>query len=355
VRLRNRQCGICASDLSLLYVHVDPAVGPAALPGNQRFYLGHEFVSTVTEAGPGVTRFRPGDRVINDTRVMGATCLSQEFDPPCTRCAQGQYALCENASANRGPRGIGGGWSDSVTAHESELYPVPAALTDDQAMLTEPMSIALHAVLRRPPAPGDHVLVLGTGVIGLLTVQAVRAVAPACRITALARYPHQAEAAKRFGANDVLGDMDYAAVARATGARHYSAPMNRGMLLGGFDVIYDCVGSGRTIEDSLRWAKAGGAVVLVGVDLTRARVDLNPVWYQEVDLVGSVAHGMDEWQGQRCHTYEWVFELLRSGQFTEAGLITHRFPLAAYRRAIATALDKRHARSIKVAFQYDRD
>src|SRR5687767_12947840 len=82
LRVRNRQCGICASDLSLLFVHVDPAVGPAALPGNKRFYLGHEFVSRVTEVGPGVTRFRPGDRVINDTRVMGATCLSQEIVPP---------------------------------------------------------------------------------------------------------------------------------------------------------------------------------------------------------------------------------------------------------------------------------
>jgi L-iditol 2-dehydrogenase len=80
---------------------------------------------------------------------------------------------------------------------------------------------------------------------------------------------------------------------------------------------------------------------------------LNPVWYQEVDLVGSVAHGVDEWRGQRCHTYAWVFELLQAGQFTDAGLITHRFPLAAYRQAIATALDKRHARSIKVAFEYE--
>src|SRR5688572_24827658 len=172
VKVRNRQCGICASDLSLLYVHVDPAVGPAALPGNARFYLGHEFTGTVTEVGPGVTRFRPGDRVVNDTRVMGATCLSQEIEPLCPQCQRGQYALCENASANRGPRGVGGGWGDGVTAHESELYPVPDDISDDQAMLTEPMAVALHAVLRRPPSAGEHVLVLGAGIIGLLVVQA---------------------------------------------------------------------------------------------------------------------------------------------------------------------------------------
>ena len=52
VRVRNRVCGICASDLSLFHVHADPAIGPAALPGNSRFYLGHEVVSEVVEVGP---------------------------------------------------------------------------------------------------------------------------------------------------------------------------------------------------------------------------------------------------------------------------------------------------------------
>jgi threonine dehydrogenase-like Zn-dependent dehydrogenase len=353
VKVRNRLCGICHSDLSLLFVHVDPSVGPAALPGNQRFYLGHEAIGTVTETGPGVTRFKPGDRVLMDTRFIGAHCLSQEIDPPCPYCARGDFGLCLNASANRGPRGVGGGWGEGYTAHETEVHRVPADINDDQAMLTEPAAVALHAVLRRPPGSSDHVLVLGAGIIGLLVVQAVRAVAPGCRITALARYDHQAEAARRLGADDVLRRGDYASIAQATGARYYQAPLNRGMLLGGFDLVFDCVGSGRTVEDSLRWTRAGGAVVLVGVDMSRARVDLNPVWYQEVDLVGSLAHGADEWQGRRCHTYEWVYELFRSGRLTEAGLITHRFPLRDYRQAIATSMDKKSARPIKVVFQFE--
>lgn len=353
IRVRNRQCGICHSDLSLLYVHVDPSVGPAALPGNQRFFLGHEVVSTIIEVGPGVTRFKPDDRVVMDTRFIGAHCLSQEIDPPCAYCARGDFGLCLNASANRGPRGVGGGWGDGYTAHETEVHGVPADISDDQAMLTEPAAVALHAVLRRPPRDDEHVLVLGAGIIGLLVVQAARAVAPGCRITALARYAHQAEAARRLGADEVLRRGAYSEIAQATGARHYQAPLNRGMLLGGFDVIYDCVGSSRTVEDSLRWAQAGGAVVLVGVNLTRARVDLNPVWYQQVDLVGSLAHGTDAWQGRRRHTYEWVYELFRSGRLTEAGLITHRFPFRDYRRAVATSMDKKCAQPIKVAFQYE--
>jgi threonine dehydrogenase-like Zn-dependent dehydrogenase len=152
VRVRNLVCGVCASDLSLLFVHADPAVGPAALPGNQRFYLGHEVVSVVEEVGAGVTRVRPGDRVAMDTRHIGPHCLGQEIEPVCRHCADGQYCLCENASANQGPRGAGGGWGDGYTAHETEVYPVPSDIGDDQAAMLEPMAVGLHAVLRRPPA-----------------------------------------------------------------------------------------------------------------------------------------------------------------------------------------------------------
>ena len=353
VKVKNHQCGICATDLSLLYVKVDPSIGPAALPGNSRFYLGHEVVSTVVEVGAGVTRFKPGDRVIMDTRFAGANCLSQEIDPLCEFCARGERGLCENASANVGPRGVGGGWGDGYAAHETEVYPIPNNFSDDQATLVEPMAVALHAVLRYPPKSNDHVLVLGCGIIGLLTLQAARAVCPDCHVTVLARYPHQAEAARRLGADEVLTRSDgYPAVARVTGAKHYTAPMNKGMLLGGFDVIYDCVGSGSTIEDSLRWARAGGAIVLVGIDLVPVKADLNPIWYQEVDLIGSKGHGTDEWQGQRRHTYDWVIQLMREGKLRDDGLITHRFRFEEYKRAVATSLNKAGAQSIKVVFDY---
>jgi len=353
IRVKNGQCGICASDLALLYVKGDPAIGPAALPGNQRFYLGHEVVSTVVEVGPEVRRVRVGDRVIMDTRFGGTNCLSQEIEPACPFCARGEFGLCENASANLGPRGVGGGWGDGYTAHETEVYPLPEGLSDDQATLIEPMAVGTHAVLRRPPQPGWQVLVVGCGIIGLLVLQAARAVCPDCRLVAMARYPHQARAARRLGADEVISPGEgYAGVARLTGARHYSAALNKGMLLGGFDLIYDCVGAGGTIEDSLRWARAGGTVVIVGLDLAQLKVDLNPIWYQEVNLIGANGHGADEWQGRRRHTYAWVIDWLKAGKLSAEGLISHRFPFEAYRQAIAVSQDKAGEESIKVIFDY---
>lgn len=352
LRVRNLQCGVCASDLSLLFVKVDPGVAPAALPGNTRFYLGHEVVGEVTETGPDVTGMRVGDRVVMESRFSGPTCFSQGIEPACRFCAAGQTRLCENASLGVGARGVGGGWGDGYTAHESEVFKLPPDVSIDQASLIEPMSVALHGVLRRPPEDGQQVLVIGAGIIGLLAVQMVKLVAPGSKLTVLARYPHQIQAATRLGADEVLSDGDlYEAVARVTGGRLYRAPMNRGMILGGFDRIYDCVGSRDTVFDGLRWARAGGAVVLLGITLGEMKVDLNPVWYQEVDLVGSHTFGLENWHGRRAHTFELVTEMLQEGVLTTEGLITHRFPFEAYKKAIATATDKRTG-AIKVTFDY---
>lgn len=357
LKVQNRLGGICATDLSVVFVKTDPAVALAPVFPDT-FYLGHEVVSTVAAVGPAVTRFQPGDRVILDKSVLtglAPNCLSQEIEPPCRFCARGEFALCENMAAGVGPRGVGGGWSDGYTCHETDVFPCPSEFTDDQAVLVEPMSVAVHGVLRRPPKDSDKVLILGAGIIGLLTVQAVRAVSPNCFLAVVAKYPHQAEAACRFGANEIIGREDrYAAVARLTGGQRYTAPLNRGMILGGFDVIYDCVGTGDTVTDALRWARAGGAVVLVGIDLAPVKVDLNPVYYQEVDLVGSKGHGVDEWQSRRRPTYEWVVDLIRAGKFRDDGLITHRFPLKDYKRAITTSISKSAEKPIKVIFDLSK-
>ncbi|HKZ54323.1 MAG TPA: alcohol dehydrogenase catalytic domain-containing protein [Anaerolineales bacterium] len=352
LRVRNRQCGICATDLSLLQVKAHPSIAPAAVPGIQRIYLGHEAVGEVMEVGPEVRRFKVGDRVVMEARPFGSpNCHTQAVEPPCRFCAEGQNRLCENASLGLGPLGVGGGWGDGYTAHESEVWPIPADLDDDQASLIEPSACAVHGVLRRPPRAGENVLVVGCGVIGLLAIQALRWIAPGCRITALARYEHQADAARRLGADDVIRETDpYAELARITSAKLYRAPLNRGMLLGGFEVIYDCVGSPQTVFDSVRWARAGGAVVLIGLLLDLRAIDLSPIYYQEVDLIGSNTFGMENWQGRRLHTFDLVIERMRDGAWGHAGLITHRFPLHEYRRAVRAAADKRSG-AIKVTFE----
>ena len=157
--------------------------------------------------------------------------------------------------------------------------------------------------------------------------------------------------ARRLGADEVISSGDeYEEVARVTGGRLYTGPLGNKMLLGGYDVIYDIVGTGRTIMDSLRWARAGGTVVVVGISPKLMKTDLSPVWHQEVSLMGSMVHGIEEWQGQRVHGYNLAMQWMRDGALPTDDLITHRFPLREYKRAVATATDKRTG-AIKVVLQ----
>ena len=255
------------------------------------------------------------------------------------------------AVSSIGSVGVGGGWGDIYTAHESAVFKIPDGFPDDQAILVEPTSVAARAVLRRIPKASERVLVIGCGIIGLLTVHVTRIVAPRTHITAIARYSHQATMARRLGADEVISDGDtYEEIARLTSGHLYGGPLNNKMLLGGYDVIYDIVGTAQTIKDSLRWARAGGTVVVVGISPRLMKTDLSPIWHQEVNLIGSVVHGIEEWHGQRIHGFDLAMQWMQDGILSTDGFITHRFPLKEYKRATATATDKSTG-AIKVVFQ----
>jgi threonine dehydrogenase-like Zn-dependent dehydrogenase len=251
-------------------------------------------------------------------------------------------------ATGKGVQGWGGGWSDSFVAHETELYPVPDDLSDDQAVMIEPFSVGVRAALRKLPKAGERALIIGTGIVGLNVLQAVRALSPESKIACVTRYKHQADLAKELGADEIIGrDDQNEAVARITQAKLYKGPLNNVTLLGGYDVIYDCVGSAQTLKSSLRWAKAGGTVEIVGIDMYPLTLDLSPIWHQEVDLIGIYTHGSEVVNGTPHHTYETVIDLIRQKKLKTEGLITHRFPLSQWKEAVKTAMDKKTG-SIKV-------
>lgn len=353
VRVRNLACGICTSDLSLLFVRADPSIAPAALPGLSRFYLGHETVSVITEVGSAVTRFRLGDRVIMDTHFAGANCETLGITPKCRYCAKGDFHFCVNKS-EPGQRGVGGGFGDTFVTHESAVFPVPDMLSQDQAALTEPISIPMHGVMMHPPKAGDKVLIVGAGIIGLLTTMVVKSLVPEAEVTVLARYPHQQTMAEKLGADHILKKGHYSEIAKLTGGKYFSAPLNKGVVIGGFDLIYDCVANPQTTNDSLRWVRAGGKVVMVGSHMSpMPKVDLTPVWYHQVNLAGTYGHGQNEWNGVRKHTFEWVIDHFDQGKFDIDGLITHRFPIKDYKSAIRMANSSKKNKVIKVQFVHE--
>ncbi len=349
VRVQNSLCGICGSDLHQIFLDTGLDVAPLALPANKRIYLGHEMVGAVLETGPAVTGFRPGDRVVRWGRAND--CRARRRADLCPACRRGHRVLCERASDPWDLRPVGGGFGDSFITPAATLVPVPTDVSDEQAIFIEPAAVALHAASRCAPPPGARVLVFGVGTIGFLLVQALRVFQPDCEITAVAQFPWQAKMAREFGAAHTFlaADDGFAETARLTGARLYEQRGNR-MLVGGFDVVFDVVGLESTLNMALRWTRAHGTVVLVGVNLHRMKLDLTPVWYQEVNLVGAVGHDVLTWRGETLSNFDLAIRGMQAGWLHCEPLLTHRFALADYRQAFNVAIDKQTFRSIKVAF-----
>jgi threonine dehydrogenase-like Zn-dependent dehydrogenase len=352
IKVRNTMCGLCASDVHFVFMDIDVGSFPAAAPGVPRKYLGHELVGEVIEAGSEVENVAVGDRVA--LRIDWPSCFQQDLTPPCRQCASGNYMLCENVGLRPAPVvDTGCGFSPFMVMHRSQPFRIPPGLTDDEAVLLEPTAVAVHAVMKLAPKPGQKILVIGSGTIGLLTLAVAKALEPACRVFCVARYPFQAEQAARMGADGVLssGEGLYREAAGATAARYIEGAFGNRILLGGFDLVYDSVGNDRSLRDALRLARAGGTVVIVGINFRPGRLDYSPIWNQEVNLVGVNSHATEP-TGE--NSFEIAARLLSEKAVRVEGMVTHRFPLEEYRRAIGAFCEKGKSRAIKIVIDHGR-
>jgi threonine dehydrogenase-like Zn-dependent dehydrogenase len=348
VRVKNVLAGICGADLSLFYVQASPSISIVALPGLPRAFMGHELVGRVIEAGPDVKDLVPGDRVTLQRYLP--CCSIKEIEPACAPCREGKYTLCENFSEGSLPANLGAGFGDHFLAHRSQLVKVPDDIPDDEAVLIEPAAVSLHSVLRRPPGEKENVLVIGAGTIGLNVIQCARAIQPECNIFLVEKVDFKKTLALRLGADHVLEGDPYEAVSRSVGAKVYRGALGNTNLLGGMDLVYDCVGYSATIHDSVRWLRAGGDYVMIGNQLSPVRFDQTPVWNQELRMIGVNAHGYERFQGRGVSSFDLAMEMIQKGSIRLDGFITHRFPLSAYREAFKVAGQK-VGRVIKVVFE----
>ena len=351
VRLRPLLCGICGSDMALLTGRSSPALSPfTSFPA----VLGHEILAEVTERGRDVPGIAVGDRVVVDPFI---SCEMRGL-APCPSCAQGQRCLCTRTTeGNIAPgmligfcRDLPGGWSGETIAHRSQLYRVPPEIPDTTAVLVEPLSVALHAVLKEPPTADSRVLVIGGGTVGLGVLAALRLLDLPSHVTVIAKYPNQAAMARRLGADEVRDSAGAAAVEIAGASRH--RPLRGGpVYLGGFDWVYDCVGSRRSVDESLRVAGPQGRVMLVGCAGELSRLDLSFVWAGELQMTGTYGYAREHAMEGAPHTFELLLDLLRQRpEVPVADLITHRFPLGQWQDAIRVNLNRGRNGAIKTIF-----
>jgi len=357
VKVRTVYGGVCGSDINLIFLKDSPYNEPfSTMP----FVIGHENVGVVAEVGSEVEGYAPGDRVVVDPMLP---CATRGISPPCERCAAGDYSQCLRMLEGSLPPGFytgftaapGGSWSEYFLAHRSQLMKVPDSMTDEEALMLEAFTVPLHAIMRNRPKESDTVLVYGCGMIGMMTVAGLKALAPGCRVIAVARYPFQAEVVRGFGADEIIMQRDvdvFEEVARLTGAQVLKPMIGGRYLNGGPDMVLECVGSTATLDDSLRMTKSGGTVVLIGLVTFAPKVDWTPVWFKELKVTGSLCSSTDTHEGRTAKTFEWARDLVADGSVKVDHLLTHTWELDEYEAMIETALTKGNSGCIKQAFRF---
>jgi threonine dehydrogenase-like Zn-dependent dehydrogenase len=356
VVLRTQLCGLCGSDYKQVFMNggIDnPMTAMISFPQ----VLGHEVVGRVERVGPAVTGLRAGQRVLLNPWL---SCAVRGL-PPCEWCRRGELAQCLNFRRGSLTPGIHHGNSSQATggmaallpAHESQCFPIPDEVSDDEAVLGDPFSVSLHAILHSPPPSPGVALVYGCGTLGLLAIAILRLLHPDVRVLAVARYEHQARLARQFGAERAIPHRPPRAVVEAV-AEAVSADLLepwRGlpMLNGGVDVVYDTVTSPGTLEVGIRVTRSRGALVALGVEPPK-RFEWTPLYFKELSLVGSNAFAVEEWRGRRQHAMQWYLEFVREKQLDVTPILTHRFALEQWRDAFMACHDQGESGAVKVLF-----
>lgn len=293
VLIRIAACGICGSD-----VHgYDGSSGRRIPP----LVMGHEAAGTVAEVGEGVRQFAVGDRVTFDSTVYCGEC---EY------CRVGDVNLCDNrqvVGVSCGDYRRHGAFAEYVVVPERIVYRLPDSLGFAEAAMLEAVSVGLHAVREASLKGGETALVIGSGMIGLLTLQAARA-ARSSRVFVADIDPSRLALAREMGADEILkasGADLVAEVQRLTGGK-------------GVDVVFEAVGRNDTVAGAIDSVRKGGTVVLIGNITPEVKLPLQKVVSRQIRLQGTAASSGE---------YPEAIELMRTGAIRVGPLITAVAPL----------------------------
>ena len=299
VLVRIGSCGVCGSDIPRVFVK-----------GTYRFptVCGHEFAGTVAEVGAGVTDFGPGDRV---------AVFPLLWCGKCGPCEKGQYAQCVDYDY-LGSRSDGG-FAEYVVAPRQNLVRVPDSVSLEEAAMTEPAAVALHALRRAGGCSvGDTVAVFGVGPIGLMVAQWARAMG-ASRVILCDIVPEKLALAERLGFTDTVNGRQTDPVQAIEGLTDGE----------GAHLCVEAAGVPQTTAQALKAVRRGGRMVLLGnpgADVTLPVALLSQVMRREVTIFGtwnsvySASGGGDDWRT--------ALEAMASKKLDLLPLITHRATLA---------------------------
>lgn len=305
VRIDVAACGICGSDL------IEYQRGPEHTPAdphpetgaNVPVPLGHELSGVVSEVGSAVTRVQKGDRVaIHPNLPCGE----------CRYCEDGRYNVCPNVVAVGFQLGEGG-FAESAVVPERQVHELPEAVSLGAGALVEPFAVGLHAVRRSGMRVGDTVGVFGCGPIGQTVVQAA-ADAGAKRIFVSEPNDARREAARAFGADELVDPLEADAVETMRAATH-----------GGVDVAFEFAGVEATFNAALNSTRRNGTVTVGSMSRGEISTDLNDIVTTERTVVGTYCYGFPP-RSDRSE-FDAVIRSLEAGNIDTDTYVTGRIDL----------------------------
>ena len=348
VRVETTFSGLCGSDVKQILLNGardNPLTALVSFP----HVLGHEVVGR---------RLDTGERVVLNPWL---SCVPRGIDPPCGACLDGRYPWCRNFRAGGLPvsihlgncAGAAGAHAERFAAHVSQLFAIPEGISDEAAVLADPVSVSLRSILLAPPGASDRpVLVYGSGTLAFAAIALLRHLYPACEVWAATRPGPRAALATRLGAHAVLStapDELVAQVAHRVGSRPLTPWSKRDWLQDGPAVVYDTIGSVQTVETSLRLLATGGTLVVSGVEPPR-RFEWTPLYFKELRVIGSNGFGVEAVDGVSKHAMQHYFDFIADG-LDLTPVITHRFPLERWDEAVLTLKDSRRTGAVKVLLE----
>ncbi|TKJ43573.1 alcohol dehydrogenase [Candidatus Aerophobetes bacterium Ae_b3b] len=317
ILIRVRVCGICGSDVRSYYKGVE---GRYKIP----LILGHEVSGQVFKIGGKIDNFAIGNRVAV-APIYG--CGKCDF------CLSGQENLCKDVMVFG--CNLDGAFAEYMkipaqAIQRGALVKIPDELSDEEAALIEPFSCCLHGVLRANIRPGDTVLVIGAGPIGLAHTKLLRLLGTSY-IIASDVVDSRLEVAKKFGADMTINPQREDSLTKIK-----ELTENKGV-----DAVIVAVGNPEAITQGLKMVRRGGTVVLFGgcPSNTVVQVDPNLIHYSDIAVVGSIDATIDEFR--RTVSLVSIAEV--------KPFITHRFPLESIKDAMEMSKSRE---ALKVAIKF---
>jgi len=245
---------------------------------NRPIVLGHEYAGMIEALGPGVTGWKVGQRVTGETAA--------EVCGVCVYCRTGNYNLC---SVRKGFGALyNGSMAEYISVRQEILHRIPEGISFEEAAITEPAAVAFNAVfVKSKLIPGDTVVVIGPGPIGLMTLQMVRQASPANIVMiGLSKDKARLKLAESMGADRIVcaDKEDPIPVVKELGDRM------------GADLVIDAVGLRATIRQSLSMVRPNGQITKIGWDANPYSETLDPLVAKAVTFQGSFSHTWTSWE-----------------------------------------------------------